>query len=250
VSETQETWLWIGFAGMTLGAVVIAALGRRAREEDRHHFVASCFVCLLAAVAYFAMAVGQGIVQVDDRSVYAARYADWLLTTPLLLLGLLMIGLPILGGRGDTRSRTALVAGVIGADALMILTGLFAALSADETVRYTWYAISCGAFLAVLWLLFGPVRAEARAAGGGTFALYDRLTKTLTALWFVYPVLWLLGTEGTGTISLGAEIAVFAVVDLAAKVGFGLLLVTGVLKLARETRVERIERRPTEAVAA
>jgi len=249
VSGTQETWLWIGFAGMTLGAITIAALGRRSREEDRHHFVASGFVCLLAAISYFAMANGQGIVQVDDRSVYAARYADWLFTTPLLLLGLLMIGLPVLGGRGDTRSRTALVAGVLGADALMILTGLFAALSADDTVRYTWYAISCGAFLAVLALIFGPARAEARAAGGATFALYDRLTKTLTVLWFIYPVLWLLGTEGTGTISLTAEIAVFAVIDLSAKVGFGLLLVTGVLRLGKTAPAGRREPRPSEAVA-
>ena len=97
----EQTFLWIGFAGMVLGALAIGLIGRSAQDEDKHHFVASIFVCLIAAVSYFAMANGQGIVDVDGRSVYVARYADWLLTTPLLLLGLMMVGLPAAApGRG------------------------------------------------------------------------------------------------------------------------------------------------------
>lgn len=226
-----ETWLWIGTAGMALGAVVIAGLGRDAREEDRHHFVASFFVCLIAACAYFAMAAGQGVVEADGRTVYYARYVDWLVTTPLLLLGLLMVGLPRAAAE-NSRERTGLVAGVIGADVLMIATGLFASLSGSDAVRYTWYTVSCGAFLAILWLLFGPVMREAKQQRNATGELYVKLTTVLVGLWFVYPVLWLLGTEGVGAISLGAEVGVFAVVDLSAKVGFGLLLVTGVKRLA------------------
>lgn len=241
----QETWLWIGFAGMVLGAVAIAGIGRRARGEDSHHFVASFFVCLIASVAYFAMANGQGIIDLDGRSVYVARYADWLFTTPLLLLGLMMIGLPKLRQSDDSRSRTALVAGVMGADAVMIITGLLAALSSEDAVRYSWYAISCGAFLAVLGLIYGPVRSIAKAQAGTTPALYETLLRMLTVLWFIYPVLWLLGTEGTGTIGLTTEVGVFAIIDLAAKVGFGLLLVTRVAALSQ--RVETRSSRPVEA---
>jgi len=61
-------------------------------------------------------------------------------------------------------------------------------------------------------------------------------------------VLWLLGTEGTGAIGLTAEVAVFAVIDLSAKVGFGLLLVTRVAGISR--RVTSGTRRPVEATAA
>lgn len=238
MSSMQETWLWVGFAGMALGAVTIAFLGTRARAEDKHHFVASFFVTLIASGAYFAMAIGQGDITVGDRTIYFARYVDWVLTTPLLLLGLMLIGLPVL--RADEgRSRNALVAGVIGADVFMILTGLFAALSLDATHRYVWYAFSCGAFLAVLGLIWGPVRQAALAQSGGTGELYSRLLTVLSALWFVYPVLWILGTEGTGTVSRTTEIFVFAGIDLSAKVGFGLLLVTGVLRLAHGTRAPR-----------
>lgn len=246
MSSGQETWLWIGFTGMVLGALAIAAIGRSARGEDKHHAVASMFVCIIAAMSYFAMANGQGVIDVDGRSVYIARYADWLFTTPLLLLGLLMVGLPQLRQGDDSRARTSLIAGVIGADVLMIVTGAMAALSTDDVVRYTWYAISCGAFLAVIGLLYGPVRQIARAQGGSTPALFQTLLGMLTVLWFIYPVLWLLGTEGTGAIGLTAEVAVFAVIDLTAKVGFGLLLVSRVAGISKQKSGSRSSR-PVEA---
>jgi len=159
-----------------------------------------------------------------------------------------IIRLPQLRQGEDGRSRTALLAGVLGADVLMIVTGLLAALSADDTVRYTWYAVSCGGFLAVLALLYGPVRRIARAQPGTTPALFETLLRMLTVLWLVYPVLWLLGTEGTGAIGLTAEVAVFAAIDLTAKVGFGLLLVTRVAGISQ--RVGGRTRRPVEATAA
>lgn len=248
MSNGQETWLWIGFAGMSLGALAIAAIGKRVRDDDKHHVVASMFVCLIAAVSYFAMANGQGIIDVDGRTVYLARYVDWAFTTPLLLLGLMMVGLPQLRPGDDSRSRTSLLAGVIGADVLMIVTGAMAALSTSDTARYTLWAISCGFFLAVLGLLYGPARAIARRQEGSTPALYQTLLGMLTVLWFIYPVLWLLGTEGTETIGLTSEIAVFAVVDLTAKAVFGLVLVSRVAAISQ--RVGASSGRPVEAATA
>lgn len=249
LSEMQETWLWVGTAGMALGAGAIAVLGRRLRPEDRHHGVASFFVCLLAAAAYFAMANGQGMTVVDDRDVFWARYVDWVVTTPLLLLGLLLIALPPLKKAGEeVRDRNTLIASVIGFDVFMIVTGVIAALTADDTVKYVWFAISCGAFVAVLGLLWGPVRASAQAQGAGVASLFRTLATTLTVLWFIYPILWILGTEGTGTIDLTAEIFVFAVIDLTAKVAFGLMLVTGVRKLGAHA-VARSSEPAVEAAA-
>lgn len=244
--DGPDTFLWIGFAGMTLGAIAIAGIGRASRDEDKHHVVASMFVCLIAAVSYFAMANGQGIVDVAGREVYLPRYADWLFTTPLLLLGLLMVGLPPLRTGEDSRARTSLVAGVIGADVLMIATGALAALSADDTARYTLYAISCGAFLAVLGLLYGPVREIAKRESA-TSGLFQQLLSMLTVLWFIYPVLWVLGTEGSGALGLSGEIAVFAVIDLTAKAVFGILLVSRITAISRGVRTHGA--RPVEAAA-
>jgi len=260
ITSTQETWLWIGTAGMALGAVAILVLGRGLGKHS-HHAVTSFFVCAIAACFYLLMAQGQGdvivtakdvsltpaglAVDVESRLIFFARYIDWIVTTPLLLIGLLGVGLAAVKTAGEkVRQRTGLVAGVIGADILMIVTGVFASFSLDSTHKYVWFTVSCVFFLAVLYVIWGPVRASAKAQGGGVGALYDKLLFILTGLWLVYPVLWLLGTEGTETISLNSEVAVFAVIDLLAKVGFGLVLVTGVKGLASEGSAGQETTRP------
>jgi bacteriorhodopsin len=229
---------------MALGALTIGAIGRGLGDQA-HHAVASFFVCAIAAVAYLLMARGQGdilvtqtdvlltpiggIVKSTDKVVFVARYVDWVVTTPLLLIGL--IGVAVKEGKGR-----GLVGTAIGADILMIVTGLFGALSIDETNKYTWFIVSCFFFLIVLAVVWGPVKAMAAAEGGAASALYNKLLGILTVLWFIYPVLWLLGSEGTGAISLNAEVGVFAVIDLLAKVGFGLVLVTGAKNLSSSSK--------------
>ncbi len=237
----NSTWLWIGTIGMALGFLAIVAIGNN--SERRHHVTASAFVCLIAACAYFAMASKQGVHTFVDnggteRTVYYARYLDWLFTTPLLLLGLMTVALPRLATSLGGRDRNALIAGVIGADVIMIVTGLFASLSKDTGTRWVWYIISCVAFLVVLYYIAGPIRAAAAERSAEDAALYNKLLGILVVLWFIYPIIWALGTEGIGSVGLGAEIAIFAVVDLLAKVGFGILLVSGSSKL-RATEVER-----------
>lgn len=235
----QEVILWVGVAAFVLGALAIAALGRASRVGDQHHTVVSVLVPLIAACAYFSMAIGQGAVQLGDKTIYFARYLDWVFTTPLLLLGILTVGLaPLRAGLDDARQRNGLVGGVIAADVLMIITGLFAALSTDSFNKYVWYTISCVFFLIVLVLLWGPVRQAARTQSSAIEGLYGRLLAILTVLWLIYPVLWLLGTEGLDLISLDAEVLVFVVIDVSAKVGFGLLLVMGAKKIVHRPAAE------------
>ena len=228
LTSNQELILWLGTAGMALGAVIIAAIGFSLPNHERHHVTASFFVCAIAACAYLAMATGLGQWDVDGQPVFYARYIDWLVTTPLLLLGLLTVGLaPLTGGGEAARGRNGLIGWVLGADVLMIATGLVASLRGDNADKWIWYAISCVFFLLVLWALFGPVKEQLEAA---MKPLYMKLLGILTVLWFIYPVLWVLGTEGTGALNLTGEILVFAVIDVLAKVGFGIVLVLGVKK--------------------
>ena len=246
MTSSQETWLWIGTAGMALGALGLQLAGHGMKES--HHRVTSFFVCAIAACLYLLMAQGQGDIivskatlaltplgvgaDISAKLVYFARYIDWIVTTPLLLIGLVTVGLkPLSGGGEQSRERLGLVAGIVGADIMMILTGLFGALSLDSSHKYVWFIVSCGFFIAVLALVWGPVRSAAAEQGAETAALYNKLLGILTVLWFIYPVLWILGTEGTGSISLNTEVAVFTIIDLSAKVGFGLLLVTGIKKM-------------------
>jgi bacteriorhodopsin len=219
--------LWLGTAGMTIGTIVILLLGTRIPKGERHHVVPSAGVTAIAAVAYYAMTQGMFMVEVAGREdVFAARYLDWLFTTPLLLLGLLLVAMP---NKDSARDRGGIIGGVLGADVFMIATGYLAAVSPNDTARYVFYTVSCIAFLAIVVTIWGVVRRA--AVTSRTAAVYDRLLILLTVLWFIYPVLWLLGTEGLEVLSLAGEVWVFAAIDVTAKALFGILLVTGVAKL-------------------
>ena len=60
LTSTQETILYLGTAGMAIGAVIIAVIGFSLPNVERHHVTASFFVCAIAACLYLLMALGQG----------------------------------------------------------------------------------------------------------------------------------------------------------------------------------------------
>lgn len=213
--SVEAIFQWIGVAGMAAASAAFLAMSFRTRREHRHHYLTSFLIVLVAATCYFAMAIGQSHITLSDgHSIFYARYIDWSITTPLLLLGLATIGMEAIGV-----DRT-LVYGMLAADLYMILTGFAGALSVDRS-RWLWYVFSCGGFVAVLGIVWGPIRREARKRDRET--PYVRLALLLTVLWCLYPVVWALGEEGLRTMSGDAETVCFTIIDLVAKVVFGIL---------------------------
>jgi bacteriorhodopsin len=212
---------------MAGGAAVLAALGKRRTADEEGHTVLHAIVPLIAALGYLAQATRQGAVVLGGgRELLYARYVDWSITTPLLLLALAMTAL-----HGAHR-RAPLVAALLAADVLMILTGLFWGLSDATGPKWTWYVISCGAFLVVYAVLFGPLRREAAARDEIRHASYRRNVSVLAGLWLLYPVITLLGPDGTGVWSATVATATITVLDLLAKVGYGLLATAGSKRIA------------------
>jgi bacteriorhodopsin len=106
----------------------------------------------------------------------------------------------------------------------MIGTGLVGALTKVYEYRFVWWAISTAAMLYILYVLFFGFTSKAeemRDDVGSTFKILRNLT---VVLWSAYPVVWIVGTEGAGVIPLGVETLLFMVLDVSAKVGFGLIL--------------------------
>ena len=113
----ETSWLWLGTLGMLAGSVLLFAAGGRRTQDEEGHTLIHGFVPLFAAVSYCAMALHQGQVTLADGRVFLfARYVDWSVTTPVLLLGLTMTAL-----HGAHR-RAGLVAGLLASDVVMIVT--------------------------------------------------------------------------------------------------------------------------------
>lgn len=231
--DTVDAWLMLGTLGMALGSVVLVLLGSLLRKEDRHHANLAAGITIVAATAYFAMMQGLGDLSIANTTVQSARYIDWLVTTPLLLISLGLIALP-----SNTKGRYSTLATLVFLDVYMVVTGFVATL-ADSSARWVWYAASTAAFLGVLVLLFGKLSISAKKAGGKkVYKLYTGLSIYLSLLWLAYPLVWLFGVSGLAVVSFLTENAYYTVLDLLAKVGFGFILVWNIKELSKQANAK------------
>jgi bacteriorhodopsin len=218
--EGEGIWLALGTIGMLLGMVYFMAKGWDVQDpEEEEFYVITILIAGIAAASYLSMFFGFGLTEVElvDGTVldiYWARYADWLFTTPLLLLD---IGLLAGASRRD-------LATLVTIDAFMIVTGLAATLMKIPVARYAFWTISTIAMLFVLYYLVVTVGEAAADADEDTQSTFNVLRNIILVAWAIYPVAWLVGTEGLGLVGLYGETLLFMILDLFAKIGFGFIL--------------------------
>lgn len=227
---SEQIWLWIGTIGMFLGMVYFIARGLSVKDDRRQKFyIATIMITAIAFVNYLAMATGFGLTIIEfegeSHPIYWARYTDWLITTPLLLYDLALLA-------GADRNT---IGTLVGLDVLMIGTGAIATLTTTPllndvvTNRLVWWGVSTGFLLVLLYVLFSTLTTKARSLPTRTQSTFSLLRNMILVLWLVYPFWWLVGTEGIGVLpgaegGLYVETAGFMVLDLVAKVGFGIIL--------------------------
>lgn len=226
---TDQFWLWLGFACMALGAAAILVKGGRKTHQEEIATILHGTVPIIAACSYFAMAVGQGSILLHtnagggpggpsgghDYVFYFARYIDWMFTTPLLLTALSLTAM-----HAKVR-RPGLLLGVVVADVLMIVTALFFGLSGEAWIKWTWFLISCGAFLAVYYVIWVGLREESEQQETDVAATFKRNASILSVIWLIYPIVLLFDPEGLGVLGSTATVAIIAVIDVTAKVVYG-----------------------------
>jgi bacteriorhodopsin len=114
----------------------------------------------------------------------------------------------------------------------MIGTGAIATLSAGAGVlsvgarRLVWWGVSTGFLLVLLYMLYGTLDEKVDQLGPDVRSTFSTLRTLIVVVWLVYPVWWLVGTEGLNVVGIGIETAGFMVLDLTAKVGFGIILLS------------------------
>ncbi|WVF70347.1 hypothetical protein IAT40_005137 [Kwoniella sp. CBS 6097] len=217
ITTHGSDWLWAVFAIMTVCDIIVFFWQFRLPRGQRvfHHL--SMFILTTAAIAYFSMASNLGFTPITTefahmgyavgtyRQIWYVRYIDWVITTPSLLLTLVLAsGLPL----SD-------IIALCYFDLVMIVTGLVGAL-VPSTYKWGFYAFGCAALFYIWWVLAGPARSSAGVIGPKFQSAFTLSAAILSFLWLLYPIAWGLA-DGGNVISPDSEMVFYGVLDVLAK---------------------------------
>ncbi|KAL9053953.1 MAG: hypothetical protein Q9162_004443 [Coniocarpon cinnabarinum] len=228
ITTHGSDWYWAVTAVMAVSTFGFIGLSySKPRTHRVFHYITAA-ITMVASIAYYSMASNlgwtpitvefvrsAGTVAGSAREIFYVRYIDWVITTPLLLMDLLLTsGLP-----WPTVLYTILI------DEVMIITGLCGALT-YSTYKWGYWTFGMAAMFWIGYVLIFEARKHAYALGsdiGKTFLLCGTWT---TFLWFLYPVAWGV-SEGGNVIAPDSEAVFYGILDLCAKPVFGALLLWG-----------------------
>lgn len=151
---------------------------------------------------------------VNGRVFHYARYMDWLVTTPLLLLDL--------GALAGISTEDAIMLVIL--DILMVLSGLAGGLTTGAASLWMW-VLGCVFFLPIVYDLAVTFRVKAKAVGEAASACYEKLFVLTVLLWTAYPIVFYFA-EFANVLPTTTEIGTYMILDVTAKCVFGFILLT------------------------
>ncbi|KAL7424769.1 hypothetical protein Q5752_000453 [Cryptotrichosporon argae] len=209
-------WLWAVFAVMLLSDLVVFAWQFSFPRGQRVFHQLGLIILTTATIAYFSMASNLGYTGIATefnhwtaagtlRQVWYVRYIDWIITTPALLLELVLAsGLPL----SDIITLAFF-------DIVMIVTGLVGALVVSS-YKWGFYAMGCAALFYIWWVLLHPARASANVIGADFGRSFLMSTGILSFLWLLYPIAWGLA-DGGNVLGTDGEMIFYGILDVMAK---------------------------------
>lgn len=177
-------------------------------DTDRGKFAALIIIPGFAGLMYVLMALDIGTLTDGASTLVVPRYVDWVVTTPVLV--------GYVGYVAGAPRRW--IAGVMAADAAMIVTGAAAVMMAPPG-KWVLFAVSGTFHLSLFAVLYGvfPRYAVKYSKRRGLFKL---LQNHVGLLWLAYPLVWLVGAPGLGYVSAAGVSLIIAYLDVVAKVPY------------------------------
>lgn len=189
ITSRGSNWYFTVCALMSVSTLVFVGLSSRKPQSHRlFHYIAAA-VALVAAIAYFSMGsnIGWTAIQVEFRrrspkvagmmrQIFYVRYIDWFVTTPLLLLKLLLTcSMPT-----PTIVYTMLI------NEVMIVCGLVGAL-VKTSYKWGYFVFGCFAFFFIAYTVAFQGRSYACALGQDIGKIYTMAAIPMVAVWMLYP---------------------------------------------------------------
>jgi bacteriorhodopsin len=176
----------------------------------------SAVVVGIAGYHYFRMWSGWAEGTVNE----GYRYADWLITVPLLVIELLIV----LGVTPDRRKK--LMTTLVPATVLMIGLGYPGEVSSDNGTKWLFWVLAMLPFFYILATLSKELKAAGSRETGAVSSAIKNATTILLVTWMVYPVGYLFPVifdfphQGAET----ARQVAYTLADVTAKALYGLMI--------------------------
>ncbi|OJD15835.1 hypothetical protein AJ78_03932 [Emergomyces pasteurianus Ep9510] len=224
---TGHRALWVVAILMLLSSLTFYILAARAPVQKRLFHILVSLVATISFLTYFAMATGGGKAynhaiihehhkKVPDtaqdiyREVYWARYVNWGLTFPMILIILVLLS--------GMNGASLLVS--VAANLVMIVTGAISAYGGPSGRKWAWYTISCLAYLTIVYQIGINGRRAVASKDNRTKTLFGSLSGFTLVVLLVYPIIWA-ASSNARRMSIDAEIVTYAILDILLQGLFG-----------------------------
>lgn len=196
-------------AGFLVGVGIVALLySELDPSPDRRWLAYLAVVPGFAGLMYVLMALGIGNVDFPGGTLVVPRYVDWIVTTPLLV--------GFVGYVAGASRRS--IAGVMVADALMIIIGM-GAVASSGSLKWVLFGVASLFHVSLFGYLY-VVFPKTVSDEPMRFGLFTLLKHHIGLLWIAYPFVWLVSPTGLGYTTAAATSLTFAFLDLLAKVPY------------------------------
>jgi bacteriorhodopsin len=185
-------------------------------KKWRTSVLVSGLITFIAAVHYFYM---RDYWTAFQESPTFFRYVDWTLTVPLMCVEFYLI-LKVAG------AKQSLMWKMIFLSLVMLVTG-YAGETIDRPNAWLWGLISGIAYFVIVYEIWlGEASKIAQAAGGNVLSAHKILCWFVLVGWAIYPLGYMLGTDGwyTGILGKGSVDVAYNIADAINKIGFGLVI--------------------------
>ena len=186
------------------------------KDQYRSAVSVSAVVVGIAGYHYFRIWSDFGEMKMNE----GYRYADWLITVPLLIIELLIV----LGV--STELRKKLMTGLLPATVLMIGLGYPGEVSSSTGTKWLFWILAMVPFVYILRTLYGQLKSAAERETPAVSAAIRNATIVLLGTWMVYPLAYLFPVfDGdSGTLETLRQVA-YTFADITAKGLYGLMIV-------------------------
>ena len=217
---------FVGCMAMMAASVFFFLSLNQFDNKWRASVLVSGIITFIAAVHYFYM---RDYWSTFQESPTFFRYVDWILTVPLMCLEFYLI-LKLSG------AKKSLLWKMIVLSLIMLLTGYVGEVI-DPLNAWIWGLVSGIAYFIIVYEIWiGKASKLAAAAGGDVLSAHKILCWFVLVGWAIYPLGYMLGTDGwyTSILGKGSVDVVYNIADAINKIGFGLVIYNLALQSQKE----------------